>query len=48
MKFGPYDFSDDVFPTIAGPCMIESERHVLKMTRLLAVRNTGLEVCRHE
>lgn len=48
MKFGPYNFSDDAFPTIAGPCVIESERLLLKMARLLAVRKTGLEARRHE
>lgn len=36
MKFGPYTFSADTFPVVAGPCVIESERHVLKMARLLA------------
>ena len=36
MKFGPYTFSGDAFPVIAGPCVIESERHVLKMAHLLA------------
>ncbi len=36
MRFGQYTFSADAFPVIAGPCVIESERHVLKMARLLA------------
>ncbi len=36
MKFGPFTFSADTFPVIAGPCVIESERHVLKMAHLLA------------
>ncbi len=36
MRFGPYIFSDDTFPIVAGPCVIESERHALKMARLLA------------
>ena len=36
MKFGPYTFSGDAFPVVAGPCVIESERHVLKMARLMA------------
>ncbi|UCH11781.1 MAG: 3-deoxy-8-phosphooctulonate synthase, partial [Fidelibacterota bacterium] len=36
VKFGPVQFADDSFPVIAGPCVIESERHVLKMARLLA------------
>ncbi len=36
MKFGPYTFSPDSFPIIAGPCVIESKKHVLKMARLLA------------
>ena len=36
MRFGPYTFSGKAFPVIAGPCVIESERHVLKMARLLA------------
>jgi len=36
VKFGPYTFSDETFPVIAGPCVIESERHVLQMARLLA------------
>ncbi len=36
MKFGPYTFSADAFPIVAGPCVIESERHVLKIARLLA------------
>lgn len=36
MKFGPFTFSADTFPVIAGPCVIESERQVLKMAHLLA------------
>jgi len=48
VKFRPYDFSNDAFSTIAGPCVIESERLLLKMARLLAVRKTGLEARRHE
>ncbi len=48
MKFRPYNFSDDAFPTIAGPCVIESELLLLKMARLPAVRKTGLEARRHE
>ncbi len=36
MKFGPYTFSADAFPVVAGPCVIESERHALKIARLLA------------
>ncbi len=48
MKLRPYNFFNDAFPTIAGPCVIESERHLLKMARLPAVRKTGLEARRHE
>jgi len=36
VKFGPYTFSADAFPVVAGPCVIESERHALKIARLLA------------
>ncbi|UCD37120.1 MAG: 3-deoxy-8-phosphooctulonate synthase [Fidelibacterota bacterium] len=36
MKFGPYAFADDSLPIIAGPCVIESEAHVMKMAKLLA------------
>ncbi len=36
MKLGPYEFGDDSFPIIAGPCVIESEEHVLGMARMLA------------
>ena len=36
MRFGPYTFSNNEFPVIAGPCVIESEQHTLKMVRLLA------------
>jgi 2-dehydro-3-deoxyphosphooctonate aldolase (KDO 8-P synthase) len=36
MKFGPYTFSKTSFPTIAGPCVIESEEHVMQMASELA------------
>jgi 2-dehydro-3-deoxyphosphooctonate aldolase (KDO 8-P synthase) len=36
VKFGPYHFTDESFPIVAGPCVIESEQHVLDMARLLA------------
>jgi 2-dehydro-3-deoxyphosphooctonate aldolase (KDO 8-P synthase) len=36
MKFGPYTFSKTSFPVIAGPCVIESEKHVMRMARELA------------
>ncbi|UCH64165.1 MAG: 3-deoxy-8-phosphooctulonate synthase [Fidelibacterota bacterium] len=42
MRFGPYTFSDDAFPVIAGPCVIESERHVLRIAHLLAEAGTQL------
>ena len=46
MKFGPFKFGDGAFPIIAGPCVIESEDHVLKMARLLAKsgERLGLEL----
>lgn len=44
MKFGPYTFSSDTFPVIAGPCVIESEQHVLKMARLLAAARERLDL----
>ena len=31
MKFGRYTFSRTSFPVIAGPCVIESEDHVMHM-----------------
>ncbi len=36
MRFGPYTFTDDSLIVIAGPCVIESEQHVLKMAQLLS------------
>lgn len=36
MRFGPTTIGEDAFPIIAGPCVIESEEHVLHMARLLA------------
>jgi 2-dehydro-3-deoxyphosphooctonate aldolase (KDO 8-P synthase) len=36
MKFGPYTFSKTTFPVIAGPCVIESEDHVMHMAAELA------------
>ena len=36
MRFDSYNFFDSTFSTIAGPRVIESERHLLKMARLPA------------
>ncbi len=36
MKLGPYTFSRDTFPVVAGPCVIESREHVLQMAAALA------------
>ncbi len=36
MKFGPFSLAQGTFPIIAGPCVIESEEHVLKMAQQLA------------
>lgn len=36
MKLGPYELGPGAFPVIAGPCVIESEKHALGMATRLA------------
>lgn len=36
MRFGPTTIGEGTFPIIAGPCVMESEEHVLHMAQLLA------------